>query len=121
MSIAVHHDLVYVANAGPGSNTGDTNYTGFRLDHGGRLSPIPDSTYVLPNDSKPGQVLFDRDGRKLVGTRIVTSLIDSFTVGHDGRLTAAPARRTTPRPSRHRKAGASSAPSSVPLTRTSCS
>jgi 6-phosphogluconolactonase (cycloisomerase 2 family) len=34
--------------------------------------------------------LFDRDGRKLVGTRIVTSLIDSFTVGHDGRLTAAP-------------------------------
>ena len=90
VSIAVHHDLVYVANAGPGSNTGDTNYTGFRLDHGGRLSPIPDSTYVLPNDSKPGQVLFDRDGRKLVGTRIVTSLIDSFTVGHDGRLTAAP-------------------------------
>lgn len=90
VSIAVHHDLVYVANAGPGSNTGDTNYTGFRLDHGGRLSPIPDSTYVLPNDSKPGQVLFDRDGRKLVGTRIVTSLIDSFTVGHNGRLTAAP-------------------------------
>jgi hypothetical protein len=90
VSIAVHHDLVYVANAGPGSSTGDTNYTGFRLDHGGRLSPIPDSTYVLPNDSKPGQVLFDRDGRKLVGTRIVTSLIDSFTVGHDGRLTAAP-------------------------------
>jgi 6-phosphogluconolactonase (cycloisomerase 2 family) len=90
VSIAVHHDLVYVANAGPGSSTGDTNYTGFRLDHGGRLSPIPDSTYVLPDDSKPGQVLFDRDGRKLVGTRIVTSLIDSFTVGHDGRLTAAP-------------------------------
>ena len=24
--------------------------------------PIPDSTYVLPNDSKPGQVLFNSDG-----------------------------------------------------------
>ncbi|HKD94563.1 MAG TPA: beta-propeller fold lactonase family protein [Gaiellaceae bacterium] len=90
VSIAVHHDLVYVANAGPGSSTGDTNYTGFRFDHGGRLSAIPNSTYALPNDSKPGQVLFDREGRKLVGTRIATSFIDSFTVGHDGRLTAAP-------------------------------
>jgi 6-phosphogluconolactonase (cycloisomerase 2 family) len=90
VSIAVHHDLVYVANAGPGSSPGDTNYTGFRLDHGGRLSPIPDSTFVLPSNSKPGQVLFDRDGRRLVGTRIATSFIDSFTVGHNGRLTAAP-------------------------------
>ena len=90
MSIAVHRDLVYVANAGPGNSTGDTNYTGFRLDHAGRLSAIPDSTFVLPSDSKPGQVLFDRDGRKLVGTRIATSIIDSFTVGHDGRLSLAP-------------------------------
>ena len=90
VSIAIHHDLVYVANAGPGSSPGDTNYTGFRLGRGGRLSAIPNSTYVLPNDSKPGQVLFDRDGRRLVGTRIATSFIDSFTVGHDGRLAPAP-------------------------------
>ncbi len=90
VSIAVHRDLVYVANAGPGSSAGDTNYTGFRLDRGGRLSPIPSSTYVLPNGSKPGQVLFDRDGRRLVGTRIATSVIDSFTVGRDGRLKTAP-------------------------------
>jgi 6-phosphogluconolactonase (cycloisomerase 2 family) len=89
VSIAVHHHLVYVANAGPGASLGDTNYTGFRLDGGGRLRSIPDSTYVLPNDSKPGQVLFDRDGKKVVGTRIATSLIDSFTVGHGGRLTPA--------------------------------
>jgi len=89
VSIGVEHDLVYVANAGPGSQTGDTNYTGFRLDPGGHLRPIPNSTYVLPNNSKPGEVLFDRDGRKLVGTRIATSAIDSFTVGHDGRLTPA--------------------------------
>jgi len=90
VSIGVHRDLVYVANAGPGSSTGDTNYTGFRLDRGGHLRAIPDSTYVLPNDSKPGQVLFNRDGTKLAGTRIATSEIDSFTVGHGGRLTPAP-------------------------------
>ena len=89
VSIGVHHDLVYVANAGPGTSAGDTNYTGFRLDHGGHLRAIPDSTYVLSNDSKPGQVLFNRDGTKVAGTRIATSKIDSFTVGHDGRLTPA--------------------------------
>ena len=90
VSIAVHRDLVYVANAGPGASVGDTNYTGFRLDAGGHLRPIPNSTYVLPNDSKPGQVLFNRAGTKLAGTRIATSQIDSFTVRSDGRLTPAP-------------------------------
>jgi hypothetical protein len=89
VSIGVHHDLVYVANAGPGTTTGDTNYTGFRLDHGGHLRAIPNSTYVLSNDSKPGQVLFNRDGTRVAGTRIATSKIDSFTVGHGGRLTPA--------------------------------
>jgi hypothetical protein len=90
VSIGVHHHLVYVANAGPGASVGDTNYTGFRLNGGGHLTPIPNSTYVLPNDSKPGQILFNRDGKKAAGTRIATSEIDSFTVGHDGRLTPAP-------------------------------
>jgi 6-phosphogluconolactonase len=90
VSIGVHHDLVYVANAGPGASTGDTNYTGFRLNAGGHLTPIANSTYMLPNDSKPGQVLFSGDGTRLAGTRIATSKIDSFTVGHDGRLTVAP-------------------------------
>jgi len=89
VSIAVHQGLVYVANAGPGSSVGDTNYTGFTLNAGGQLRPIPDSTYVLPNDSKPGQVLFNGDGTKLAGTRIASSQIDSFTVGSDGLLTPA--------------------------------
>jgi 6-phosphogluconolactonase (cycloisomerase 2 family) len=35
-------------------------------------------------------VFFNRDGSKLVGTRVNSSLIDSFVVGRDGRLTAAP-------------------------------
>ena len=37
-----------------------------------------------------GDVFFNSTGDRLVGTRDATSLIDSFTVGHDGRLTAAP-------------------------------
>ena len=85
VSIAVHGNLVYVANAGDGAS----NYTGFRLAANGRLRPIADSTVALPDGSQPGDVLFNGPGTKLVGTRINTSLIDSFTVGSDGRLTAA--------------------------------
>jgi DNA-binding beta-propeller fold protein YncE len=44
----------------------------------------------LPDDAQPGDVFFSPDGSKLVGTRVNTSLIDSFVVGGDGRLTAAP-------------------------------
>ena len=56
----------------------------------GRLIPIPGSTVALPADAAPGDVLFNGTGTKLVGTEVGTSLIDSFTVGSDGRLTAAP-------------------------------
>jgi 6-phosphogluconolactonase (cycloisomerase 2 family) len=90
VSIAVHRGLVYVANAGPGARAGDTNYTGFRLNAGGHLRAIPGSTYALPNDSQPGQVLFNRDGTRVAGTRIATSKIDSFAVGRHGLLVAAP-------------------------------
>jgi len=86
VSVAVHGDLVYVANAGP---TG-TNYTGFRLHRNGRLAPIPGSAVPLPDGSQPGDVLFNGDGSRLAGTRVGSSMIDSFTVGRDGRLTAAP-------------------------------
>jgi 6-phosphogluconolactonase len=86
VSVAIHHDLVYVANSG----TGGSNYTGFRLAPGGRLDPIPGSTVALPDGATPGDVLFNRTGTKLVGTRVGTSQIDSFTVSAGGRLTAAP-------------------------------
>jgi len=85
VSIGVHGRLVYVANADPTA----PNYTGFTLNRGGRLRPIAGSTVSLPAGSQPGDVLFNQDGKKLVGTRIGTSLIDSFTVGGNGRLTAA--------------------------------
>ena len=71
------------------STRGDTNYTGFTLNPGGHLTPIPGSTYALPNGSKPGDVLFSGDGTRLVGTEIAGSAIDSFTVGKGGLLTKA--------------------------------
>ena len=86
VSTAVHGSLVYVANAGPAA----TNYTGFRLSPWGSLTPVPGSTVALPSSAQPGDVLFDSTGTSLIRTRIGTSQIDSFTVGFDGRLTAAP-------------------------------
>jgi 6-phosphogluconolactonase (cycloisomerase 2 family) len=86
VSIAVNGGLVYVANGGSGAN----NYTGFTLNRGGRLRALAGSTIVLPEGSEPGDVLFNRSGANLVGVRVKTSLIDSFAVGTDGRLTAAP-------------------------------
>ena len=86
VSVAIHGDLVYVANSG----TGGSNYTGFRLRPNGRLAPVAGSAVALPDGSQPGDVLFNGDGSKLAGTRVGTSLIDSFTVGSGGLLTAAP-------------------------------
>jgi 6-phosphogluconolactonase len=45
---------------------------------------------TLAADAAPGDVLFNGTGTKLVGTEVGPSLIDSFTVGSDGRLNAAP-------------------------------
>ena len=86
VSIAIHGDLVYVANSG----NGGSNYTGFRLGSNGRLSPIPGSTVTLAAGAAPADVLFNGTGTKLVGAELGTSLIDSFTVDFDGRLIAAP-------------------------------
>jgi len=85
-SIAVHGSLVYIANSGAGAS----NYTGFRLGILGQLQPIAGSTVSLAADAAPGDVLFNSTGTKLVGTEVGTSQIDSFTVGSDGLLTAAP-------------------------------
>ena len=86
VSIAVSGHLVYVANAGGGGR----NYTGFTLDANGHLQPLANSTFRLPDGSSPGDVLFNGDGTRLVGVRVGTSLIDSFVVGENGLLTAAP-------------------------------
>jgi 6-phosphogluconolactonase (cycloisomerase 2 family) len=85
-SLAIHGSLAYVANSG----NGGSNYTGFQLSPTGHLVAIPGSTVALPDGSAPGDVLFNGTGTKLGGTRVGTSQIDSFTVGSNGRLTAAP-------------------------------
>jgi 6-phosphogluconolactonase (cycloisomerase 2 family) len=86
VSIAVHGHLVYVANAGDGGS----NYTGFRLNRWGHLRHMHGSTVSLPDGSQPGDVLFNSTGTKLAGTRVNTSMIDSFAVKPNGRLRAAP-------------------------------
>ena len=90
VSIAVHNGLVYVANQGTATSTGQTNYTGFILDPFGGLHALPGSTVTLPDAAKPGDVLFNADGTRLVGTEIASSAIDSFTVGFLGHLNPAP-------------------------------
>ena len=85
VSIAVHRDLVYVANSG----ATDSNFTAFRLGWTGRLAPIGGSTVSLPNGSQPGDVLFNGTGTNLVGTLVGTSKIASYSVGWNGHLTAA--------------------------------
>jgi 6-phosphogluconolactonase len=85
-SVTVHGDLVYVANSG----AGDSNYAGFILAHRGELIPLPGSTVTLPTTAAPADVLFNQNGTKLVGTEVGPSVIDSFTVGRNGLLTAAP-------------------------------
>ena len=85
-SVTIHGDLVYVANSG----AGDSNYTGFILAHHGELIPLPSSTVTLPATAAPADVLFNQNGTKLVGTEVGPSVIDSFTVGRNGLLTAAP-------------------------------
>ena len=92
VSIAVHDDLVYVANEGNGAS--GSNYSGFRLHRGGRLVPIAGSTVPLPSTANPGDVLFNPEGDHLVGVEVGTTdpstfRIDSFLVGEDGRLASA--------------------------------
>ena len=87
VSIAINRwGLVYVANVGDGGS----NYAGFFLTPAGRLLPLPWAKVPVPEGSGVGDVLFNSTGDRLVGTRDTTSLIDSFTVRLDGRLTAAP-------------------------------
>jgi 6-phosphogluconolactonase len=85
-SVAIQGHLVYVANSG----NGGSNYTGFVLGRGGRLRPLAGSTVALPDGSAQADVLFNGTGTKLVGTRVGSSLIDSFTVRRDGLIQAAP-------------------------------
>jgi 6-phosphogluconolactonase (cycloisomerase 2 family) len=86
LSLTLHHDRLYVLNAG--GTVGDKdNLTGFRFADG-RLVPLADSTRALSGDNTgPAQVSFTRDGDALIVTERLTSLIDTYTLDDDGLAT----------------------------------
>jgi 6-phosphogluconolactonase (cycloisomerase 2 family) len=100
VSVSVHGNYVYVLNA-----LGGGSVYGYRVD-GGRLSPMRGSARALnltpvtgPNQftNTPGQVAFTPDGSALlVTTKANGNDIDVFSVGRDGRLSAAPVVNSEP-------------------------
>ncbi|HEX9377483.1 MAG TPA: beta-propeller fold lactonase family protein [Actinomycetota bacterium] len=83
ISVTVKGTLLYVLNAGDGSNAG--NITGFRIRDDGRLHAIPGSTRPLSADSAgPAQVQFSPNGGLLIVTEKATNLIDTYTVSASG-------------------------------------
>ncbi len=85
LSLTLSHDLLYVLNAG-GLAGGQDNITAFVFANG-RLAPLPNSTRPLSADNTgPAQVSFTRDGKALIVTERLTSVIDTFALGEDGRV-----------------------------------
>jgi 6-phosphogluconolactonase len=83
LSLALHHNLLYVLNAG-GLVGGQDNITGFFFVDG-HLVPLPDSTRALSGtNTGPAEVAFTRDGNTLIVTERLSNLIDTFTIGDDG-------------------------------------
>jgi 6-phosphogluconolactonase len=82
VSLTVSHDLLYVLNEGDSGTPG--SISGFRVDGG--LTPIPGSTRPLsaPAVSAP-EISFDPSGDVLAVTEEATNLIDTYTIGRDGR------------------------------------
>ena len=84
VSIAMHHNLVYVLNS-----RGEPNITGFVMDPAGKLHPVPDSTRNAgASGSAPAQVIFSPDGELLIVTERLANLIDVFRM-KDGGLPGA--------------------------------
>lgn len=101
ISLALHDDLLYVANQGdpvfePGEPVGPRigNYTGFKVRRDGTLRPIAGSTVTLNQADTPTDVLFNKSGDLLMGARLNGRTLDSFRVEDDGRLTRAGAINT---------------------------
>jgi 6-phosphogluconolactonase (cycloisomerase 2 family) len=99
VSVTVHGDHAYVLNA-----LGGGSLYGFRIDDR-RLAPLSGSyralglgtTAASAFTATPGQVTFSPDGTQLlVTTKAGTNDVDVFSVGRDGRLSAAPAVTSLP-------------------------
>jgi 6-phosphogluconolactonase (cycloisomerase 2 family) len=89
ISVTIHHDLLYVLNAG-----GSGNISGFSISPQGDLTGIAGSTEPLSSGaSGPAQVSFAPGGNWLVVTEKATNLISTYAVDHSG---AASGPTTTP-------------------------
>ena len=81
-AVAQHGNLVYVLNVG-----GSSNVVGFRLNAGGQLRKIPNSTrFLTTNNSEAASLAFSADGQFLAVTERATNNIDVFHVQDDGTL-----------------------------------
>ena len=82
VSVAVHDDLVYVANVG-----GTYHTAGFHLKPWGELKFIENSRQPLSFlDTEPGVIAFSPDGSKVIVTERQTNKVDVFSVASDGSL-----------------------------------
>ena len=93
VSIAVHRNLVYVANDGVAATATTTatpaNYAGFSLSPAGQLAPLATAPVQVPSAANDlGDVLINRSGSNLVGTEVASGLIDSFSLNSQGALSA---------------------------------
>ena len=86
VSVAVHGNLVYVANSG----TGGSNYTGFRLGPTAACTRSPARPSRCPPTPRPVTCCSTARAPSWPAPRSAPRVIDSFTVGSGGRLTAAP-------------------------------
>lgn len=81
-AVAQHGNLVFVLNAGAG-----TNVTGFYLQPNGKLTRIPNSkAFLSANNVRAGSLAFSPDGRFLLVTEKATNQIDAFRVDPNGTL-----------------------------------
>ena len=96
-SVAVHHALVYVLNAG-----GDGSISGYRSDHG-RLTAIPGSVRSLGLGNatppfflrSPSQIGFTPDASHVLLTDKENGMVDAFALQPDGRPAVAPVTTAT--------------------------
>lgn len=96
LSLAVHGDMVYVANQAAEFASPKTapNIAGFKLMKNGMLMPMEGAVVALPKGMGPAQVEFTANGRVLVATAGFqaedgdASRVYTFKVMPDGKLMA---------------------------------
>lgn len=84
LAITMHGDLLYVLDGSVAS----TGIFGFHVGNNGMLEPIGNSTIATSTPiGVPGGLSFSPDGRSIVVANKVGSILDSYSVGHDGVAT----------------------------------